>query len=155
MDRDCIFCKISNNEVPSYTVWNSDDHVAFLTPFPNTPGVTVVIPRKHITSYVFDAENNDICKLMLAAKSVASMLDNNLDDVGRCGLVFEGFGVNHLHAKLYPMHGTSDMKKWSPIEKKLTDFYDVYPGYISSHDGREMDQAQLEKLAKKIRGEDN
>ena len=51
---DCIFCKIVNGEVPCHKVWEDEKHLAFLTIFPNTEGVTVVIPKKHYPSYVFD-----------------------------------------------------------------------------------------------------
>ena len=37
-----------------------------------------------------------------------------LKNVGRTGLILEGFGVDHLHAKLFPMHGTK-LKRWKPI----------------------------------------
>ncbi len=37
------------------------------------------------------------------------------EDVGRTALVFEGFKVAHVHAKLFPLHGTK-MKKWKRIE---------------------------------------
>jgi hypothetical protein len=32
-------------------------------------------------------------------------------------LVFEGFGVDHVHAKLFPMHGTKDMNIVERIKK--------------------------------------
>jgi len=35
---DTIFDKIVRNEIESRIVWEDSDHIAFLTPFPNTPG---------------------------------------------------------------------------------------------------------------------
>ncbi|MEK9173928.1 MAG: HIT family protein, partial [Patescibacteria group bacterium] len=43
--ESCIFCKIVAKEVPSHVVWEDESHVAFLSIFPNTEGVTVVIPK--------------------------------------------------------------------------------------------------------------
>ncbi len=149
--KDCIFCKIVSGEAPSYKVWEVDTHLAFLSIFPNTEGVTVVIPKKHLTSYIFDQTDEDVCSLMLATKKVAKLVDTKLEDVSRCAVVFEGFGVDHLHAKLFPMHGTEDMSEWRPIESEKDDFYLVYPGYISSHDAKAADQEELAKLAKRVR----
>ena len=44
---DTLFDKIISGEIPSYKVWEDDKHLAFLTPFPNTPGLTVLIPKKN------------------------------------------------------------------------------------------------------------
>ena len=45
LDRNCVFCKIVANESPSHRIWEDDNHLAFLSIYPNTPGVTVVIPK--------------------------------------------------------------------------------------------------------------
>ena len=42
---DCIFCKIVKKEAPSYTIWEDEKHLAFLTIFQNTQGFTVVITK--------------------------------------------------------------------------------------------------------------
>lgn len=150
---DCLFCKIVAGEIPCHTIWEDADHLAFLTIFPNTEGATVVIPKKHYPSYAFQLPDDVLFALMKATKTVAVLLDKKLDDVGRTGMVFEGFGVDHVHAKLFPMHGTDNMKEWRPIESKIETFFEKYPGYLSSHDAARADDEQLAKLAEKIRGE--
>jgi len=150
---DCIFCKIVSGESPSYKVWEDDNYLAFLSIFPNTEGTTVIIPKQHYDSYPFDLPDNILSDLMIATKKVAKLLDSKLGDVGRTAMVFEGFGVDHVHAKLFPMHGTK-MKEWRPIESKVDKYFDKYEGYISSHDYKRADDDSLATLAKKIRGED-
>lgn len=54
-EKDCVFCKIVAGEVPSHMVWEDETHCAFLSIYPNTEGVTVVIPKEHHPSYVFEA----------------------------------------------------------------------------------------------------
>ncbi len=44
--KDCIFCKIVRNEIPSYTVYEDDIVKAFLDISQGTPGHTLVIPKK-------------------------------------------------------------------------------------------------------------
>lgn len=67
-------------------------------------------------------------------------------------MVFEGYGVDHVHAKLFPMHGTADLQEWKRIESNVDKYFDRYEGYISSHDYDRADDAKLAALAKKIRG---
>jgi diadenosine tetraphosphate (Ap4A) HIT family hydrolase len=139
---DCIFCKIVAAEAPS--------HLAFLSIFPNTEGFSVVIPKAHYPSYLFDLPDQVVTDLVLAAGKVAKLLDAKLEDVGRTGMIFEGFGVDHLHAKMFPMHGTK-AEEWVQRKSNLDKYFDTYEGYISSHDYKREDDEKLAALAKKIR----
>jgi len=151
--KDCVFCKIVKGEIPCYKVWEDDDHIAFLSLSPNTPGFTVVATKKHFPSYAFENSDKVLTGLILATKKVAQVLDKAFDDVARTGMFFEGFGVDHLHSKLSPMHGTSGLKKWKNIEsKKMNVFFEKYPGYLSSHDAKRVDDKDLNRIAKMIRG---
>jgi histidine triad (HIT) family protein len=147
---DCIFCKIVKGEAPSYTIWEDEKHLAFLTIFPNTEGFTVVITKEHYESYAFDLPDDVLTDLVLAAKKVGKLLDEKLDDVGRTGMIFEGFGVNHVHAKLFPMHGTKS-DEWKERIGAPDKFFDRYEGYISSHDYKRADDIKLAEIANKIK----
>ena len=70
----------------------------------------------------------------------------------RCAIVFEGYGINHLHCKLIPLHGTKKDQKWIPINsvKEMNHYFDKYEGYISSHDGLRVSNEELEKVIKEI-----
>lgn len=145
----CIFCKIVRGEAPSFKVWEDEKHLAFLTPWPNTEGFSVVITKEHYPSYAFEVPPEVLSGLVNAAATVGKLLDRKLADVGRTGMVLEGFGVDHLHAKLFPMHGTKG--EWVPRHSKLDKYFEHYEGYISSHDGPRKDDGYLEQLAKQIR----
>lgn len=132
-------------------MWENENFLAFLSIYPNTEGTTVVIPKAHHPSYVFDLPDEVLAKLMIATKTVAKLLDPKLADVGRTAMVFEGYGVDHVHAKLFPMHGTADLKEWKKIESNVDKYFDQYEGYVSSHDYERADDAQLSELAKQIR----
>jgi diadenosine tetraphosphate (Ap4A) HIT family hydrolase len=150
--KDCIFCKIVSDKMSCHKLYEDSDYLAFLSIHPNTDGVTVVIPKKHYSSYVFDMPDKELAKFTVIVKKVAKILDNYFEDVGRTALVFEGFGVDHVHAKLFPMHGTNS-DKWEPILSgdEVNKYFDKYEGYISSHSGQVADDNQLKKLAQKIR----
>lgn len=147
----CIFCDIVAGKSPCHKVWEDDEHLAFLSIFPNTKGVTVVIPKKHYSSYAFDQDDEVLSKLTLATKKVALLLDKALDGVARTGMVYEGYGVDHLHSKLFPMHGTGDKTNFQLIESKVNKFYENYEGYLSSHDYKRADDDNLKRLATYIR----
>jgi histidine triad (HIT) family protein len=147
---DCIFCKIASGEAPAHKVWEDEKHLAFLSIFPNTEGFTVVITKEHYPSYAFDLPEEVLRDLTIATKKVAKLLDEKLEDVGRTAMVFEGFGVDHIHSKLIPMHGTK-MDEWKPMLANIDKYFDKYEGYISTHDYKRADDAELAKLAGKIR----
>lgn len=149
---ECIFCGMVEGTVPHHVVWSNETHLAFLSIFPNTKGVTVVIPKEHHDSYLFRLDDTIITELMLATKKVARILDGYFQDSDRCGVVFEGFGVNHLHAKLFPLHGTK-LENWEPIESgsQNNQYFETYPGYIASNNSELADANELAELAAELR----
>lgn len=147
----CIFCDIAAGKAPCHKIWEDEHYLAFLSIFPNTDGFTVVIPKAHYPSYAFDLEDDVLTGLVLATKKVAKVLEKAFPDVARCGMFFEGYGVDHIHSKLSPMHGTADMSEWRPIEHKQPAFYTQYPGFLSSHDYERADDKKLAELAAAIR----
>ena len=146
----CIFCEIVKGNAPSYKIWEDEKHLAFLTISPNTEGLSVVIPKEHHQSYAFDLPDNVLSDLILATKKVAKLLDEKLADVGRTAMVFEGFGVDHVHAKLYPMHGTANIAEWKPLESIGSEYYEKYPGFINTQDYEGVTNEDLKKTQEKI-----
>lgn len=149
--KNCIFCRIVRGELPCHQIWEDEEHLAFLSIFPNTPGFSVVIPRAHHPSYAFNLPDDVLAKLTLAAKRVGKLLDEKLAGVARTGMVFEGYGVDHVHAKLFPMHGTGNDSSFRPIHSSVDKFFTTYEGYISSHDWRRASDEELASLAAMIR----
>lgn len=149
--QNCIFCGIVAREAPAHIIWEDEKHLAFLSIFPNTEGFSVVIPKIHYSSYLFDQPDDVVRDLVLASGRVAKLLDSRLTDVGRTGVIFEGFGVDHLHAKLFPMHGT-DRSEWTQRKANLNKYFEQYEGYISSHDFKRADDSLLAELARQLRG---
>jgi len=136
---------------PCHKIWEDDSHLAFLSIYPNTQGFSVVIPKRHCSSYAFSASDDDLTQLVLASKKVALLLDASLEGVGRTGFILEGYGIDHLHAKLFPMHGTGGTSEFKKISSKVNKYFEKYEGYISSHDWQRADDETLNALAKKIK----
>lgn len=149
---DCIFCAIVTGKAPCHKIWENETHLAFLSIFPNTEGFSVVVPKEHHGSYIFSVPDEVMYALVSAARQTAKVIDTYFEDVGRTGLIFEGFGVDHLHAKLFPMHGTKS-EEWKQHVSHVEKYFNQYEGYISSHGYARADDTSLAALAKRIRGE--
>ena len=48
---DCIFCKIRDEKLPSYKIYEDEDFLAFLDIHPINPGHLLLIPKKHVKKY--------------------------------------------------------------------------------------------------------
>ncbi|HWT55764.1 MAG TPA: HIT family protein [Candidatus Microsaccharimonas sp.] len=144
---DTLFDKIISGEIPAWKVWEDGGYLAFLTPFPSTPGLTVVIPKVNPGDYLFDLDQTAVNGLMAAAQTVAKKLEKAFD-TPRVALVFEGTGVPYIHAKLYPLHG--DLAGETGVWSKHQEFYPEYAGYISTVEGPKMSDEELTAIQQKI-----
>ena len=149
---ETLFDKIIRNEIPNWKVWEDENFLAFLTPFPNTPGMTIVIPKKNPGDYIFSIDDNLYLDFMNATKKVAKILEKAFT-TSRIALVFEGTGVAHVHAKLYPLHGelASKTNVWSTHQE----FYPEYVGYLTTVEGPKMSDDDLNKIQKQIQDAQN
>ena len=135
-----LFAKIIRGELEQWRVWESDSHIAFLTPFGNTYGKTVLVPRKHLDSDILSLPEADFCDL---AGSVWDAIQVILEsDLGaeRVGLIFEGMEVDWAHAKLIPIRADDGRE---PPEQPFTD---TYLGSVSSQPGPAADIEGLRRL---------
>ena len=145
---DCIFCKIVKGEIPSVKIWEDTKHLAILDAFPNVEGMTLIITKEHYNSDATDMPDEAYKNLMMAAKTVAKILEEKLK-VKRVALVMEGLGVNHVHIKLYPLYGLE--KKFEEMWTKEQVYFERYQGYITTMTGPKKPIEELEKVAKKIK----
>ena len=133
-----LFARIVRGEEQQWRVWEDVGHVAFLTPFGNVPGFTVVVPRRHLTSDILGLRGEEFLGLVEAAWEVGGVLKRAFG-VERCGMVFEGFEVDYAHVKLVPV---LDGKGWGRevegggeeimVEEPFTE---KYKGYVTSLPG--------------------
>ncbi len=143
-----IFDQIVSGEMKAWTVWEDDNYMAFLTPFANTPGHTVVIPKQNPGDYVFSVDEEVVNGLMKAARTTAKLLEKAFD-TSRVGVVFDGTGVAHLHAQLIPFHANLSLNK----DEAMT-YLKEHPGlaeHVGAGDGPKMDDAELDKIQAQIK----
>jgi len=131
--KNCPFCQIVKDKLPAHKVWEDENHLSFLSIFPNTEAFTVVVSKKHYSSNFTKVPDEVLRAMIVAAKKTAQKIIEAYPETERVGLIIEGEGVNHLHFKLIPMHPQS------------------YKGFLSSKEGLRADDEKLAQIAKKIR----
>ncbi|KAM9857567.1 uncharacterized protein ACBR49_001186 [Aulostomus maculatus] len=145
-----LFSRIVRGEEQQWRLWEDDAHVSFLTPFPNSPGLTVLVPRRPLTSDIFRLEKKDYEELVLASWKVSRLLEEALGAWG-VGLIFEGFEIDYAHAKLIPLFRSSSSGGGDvAAEPPPPQFCPAYPGYVTSEDGPDASPESLKELHAKI-----
>ncbi len=99
MPDTCLFCKISKGEIPSDTLYEDDELLAFRDIAPAAPVHFLVIPKKHISgpSAVVEEDEQLIGKMMRIGSEVAKK-----EGIEQFRLVFNngeeaGQTVFHIH----------------------------------------------------------
>ncbi|MGL4589229.1 MAG: HIT family protein [Mycoplasmatales bacterium] len=100
----CLFCKIINDELPSYKVYEDNDIVAFLDIFPNATGHTLIVPKKHVANF-FEVDEEVYIKMFRVFKKLAKEYEEKLNIDGIT--MYENYGfhqqVEHFHLHLLPV----------------------------------------------------
>lgn len=97
--NDCIFCKIVKKELPSHTIYEDDDFLAFLDIRPLSPGHTLVIPKKHYR-WVWDVPNAG--SYFEVARRIALAQQQAFGPIQEVHSRIVGEEVPHAHIWLYP-----------------------------------------------------
>ena len=135
-----LFARLIRGEEQQWRIWENSEHVAFLTPFPNTPGYSVVVPRRHLSSDVLNLLDDDFKRLFLAVQEVAVLLKKSFGASG-VAIVCEGMEIDYAHVKVIPLCGTG-----SEALVKETGHHKAYKGYISSQPGPALKEDEVEQL---------
>jgi histidine triad (HIT) family protein len=109
---DCIFCKIVAGEIPSDTVYQDEEIIAFRDINPQAPVHIIIIPRKHIASLsdLSESESALVGRMVAVANKLAK--DEGIAEKGyrvviNCGPE-GGQLVPHLHMHLVGGRKLSD-----------------------------------------------
>lgn len=116
---DCIFCKIVNNESPSYTVYEDDMVKVFLNIAPSTDGHLLVVPKKHYTNLV-DIDEEVLNHINIVAKKMYELLKERLNCDGLTISQNNDYGqeVKHYHMHLTPRYNGDGLDVIYKKEKK-------------------------------------
>lgn len=115
-----IFCKIINNEVSSYTLYEDEIVKVFLDVNPNHPGHTLIVPKKHYQDF-FDIDNETLHHILEIAKKIAKQLKEKLNYDGISLAENNGLGqeVKHFHLHLIPRYKDEENLSVEEVYNKL------------------------------------
>ena len=104
MEKDCIFCKIVNGEIPTEFLYQDDKLVVFRDINPHAPVHILIVPKKHVRS-INDLTENDreiISHMIMVGKDMAKKESVNLSGYKLLFNVERGGGqvIFHLHLHL-------------------------------------------------------
>lgn len=107
----CLFCKIVNNEIPSYKIYEDDDFLAFLDISQATIGHTLIVPKKHFAN-IFCLDDDACSKMLVVVKKVSLILKeklgiNDLNILNNSGSL-AGQTIDHFHIHLIPRYSNDD-----------------------------------------------
>jgi diadenosine tetraphosphate (Ap4A) HIT family hydrolase len=144
-DESNLFARLIKEEISCWKYYDTPDHVAFLTPFPNTTGYSCVIPKSYFSSDILAMPEEPYRQLLSAGWEVAQLFRQAFQ-VKRVGFMMEGYEINHAHLKVVPI--------WEGEEEETTGpgvWFEQYPGYLTTQKGRRLRDGQervtLEKLS--------
>lgn len=108
---DCIFCKIVNNEIPSYKIYEDELVIAFLDISQVTPGHTLVIPKKHATNFL-ELSPEEAGQLFERVNIITKLLADKLGvsdfNIINNGGTVAGQTVFHVHVHILPRYSSED-----------------------------------------------
>lgn len=115
-----IFCKIINNEIPSYTIYEDDIVKVFLDVNPSHNGHTLIVPKKHYTD-LFDIDNDTLNHILKISKQIAVLLKErlNYDGISLCQNNMYGQDVKHYHLHLIPKYKEEEKISVEEVYKKI------------------------------------
>lgn len=114
---DCIFCKIINGDIPSYTVYENDYVKCFLDVNPISMGHVLIVPKKHFKD-AYDITLEYISEIHKASKIILELLDSKLKPNGYRLVQNNGNlqEVKHYHLHIIPNYiSKKDNKKVEEI----------------------------------------
>lgn len=118
--NNCIFCKIANGEMNSYTVFENESFRVILDISPVSIGHCLVIPKKHFKN-VFEIDEQTISEGFKISKKIASALKCTFDLDGINILQNDGEAagqtIDHFHIHVIPRKKNDNAKIFSDTLK--------------------------------------
>lgn len=122
---NCIFCKIINNEIPSYTIYEDEIVKVFLDVNPISNGHSLVVPKKHYTD-INDIDLDTLTHIQNTVKKLYNTYKEklNCNGITLCQNNEYGQEVKHYHLHIIPRYENDGIEFKNNLEK--LDPKDVY-----------------------------
>lgn len=121
---DCLFCKIIDGSIPSYTVYEDDKVKVFLDINPNNDGHLLVIPKEHKANLYEMDDDTLIYMLNIIREKLKPILSDKLNIDGLTISQNNDYGqeVKHFHIHVIPRYKNDKF----PLASNCSKVEDVY-----------------------------
>ena len=121
---DCLFCKIIDGSIPSYTVYEDDKVKVFLDINPNNDGHLLVIPKEHKANLYEMDDDTLIFMLNIIREKLKPILSDKLNIDGLTISQNNDYGqeVKHFHIHVIPRYRNDKF----PLASNCSKVEDVY-----------------------------
>ena len=121
---DCLFCKIIDGSIPSYTVYEDDKVKVFLDINPNNDGHLLVIPKEHKANLYEMDDDTLIYMLTIIKEKLKPILSDKLNIDGLTISQNNDYGqeVKHFHIHVIPRYKNDKF----PLASNCSKVEDVY-----------------------------
>lgn len=125
--KDCIFCKIIKNELPSKTVYEDDIIKVIMNINPFTNGHLLILPKEHFENILDIKEDIIAHSIKILREKLYPMLKEKLDCKGFtiCENNFLGQDIPHFHIHVIPRY-EEDKLDFNYNKNILTDIEEVF-----------------------------
>ena len=112
---DCLFCKIIDGSIPSYTVYEDDKVKVFLDINPNNDGHLLVIPKEHKANlYMLNIIREKLKPILSDKLNIDGLTISQNNDYGQ--------EVKHFHIHVIPRYKNDKF----PLASNCSKVEDVY-----------------------------
>lgn len=120
IDKDCIFCKLANGEIPTTSIYEDEDFKVIMDLGPASRGHSIILPKTHAAN-LYELPDDYCSKIMGVAKKCAAAMKKSLNCDGLNVLQNNGEAagqtVFHLHVHLIPRYKDDQVNiTWKPGE---------------------------------------
>ena len=110
--EDCIFCKIINQEIPSYKIYEDEKVYAFLDISQTTKVHTLVVPKTHVTD-IFEYDEELAADVFARIPKIARALEKAFPEMYGLNILNNNRelayqSVFHSHVHLVPRYDKKD-----------------------------------------------
>lgn len=110
--ENCIFCKIIDQEIPSYKIYEDDKVYAFLDISQATKGHTLVVPKQHVND-IFDYDESLAADVFARIPKIARALEKAFPEMEGLNILNNNKelayqSVFHSHVHLIPRYSKKD-----------------------------------------------
>ncbi|MGY1410981.1 MULTISPECIES: HIT family protein [unclassified Luteimonas] len=132
-DPQNIFARIIRGDAPCYKVYEDENVLAFLDLYPQSPGHTLVIPKRSAAVNLLDVDTGALCQVMTVAQRLTRAIVDELQPDGVQVAQFNGAAagqtVFHIHMHIVPRYAGQG---------------------VGIHAAQEADRGELEKLQARL-----